>query len=148
MSLAVMLLPHSVCVEWATSWIRLFPESAMYSWVLFAQTTDVGPVRNADVAGPRFPDVPAVPFTFPATVYRSLAVIVMPHWLPPLLAASTTRLLPVSAIYRSPAELVPIPSGVVSREDPKAVPLPDRPADPRLSPATVYMSQAVMDWFH
>ena len=57
----------------------------------------------------------------PAIVYTSPAVIEMPHWVPDATGISTTRLLPVSAMYRSPAESNARPCRLVS-SGPRPVP--------------------------
>ncbi len=68
MSFAVIDTPNSVCDVRATSWILLFPESAMYSCWDEVAATDSGKNSSADVAFPPSPDLPYAPVTLPATV--------------------------------------------------------------------------------
>ena len=67
----------------------------------------------------------------------------MPHWVPDEADTSTIRLLPVSAIYMSPAEENVIADGMSSSVDGDptelfaATPFPDTPHEPDVLPATV-----------
>src|SRR6266566_5952633 len=152
MSLAVIGWPHSVPPDAATSWIRLFCQSAMYrspAWLPAPKWMLAGSFSPAEGAGPPSPLAPHEPVT-PATVYRSPAVIAMPHWVPVVAAISTTRQLFVSAMYR-PEELTATPPGWFSRVCAAGVPFASPVKFGRYPaglPATVYTSPAVIEIPH
>ena len=68
MLFAVIVWPHSVWPDRATSRISLFAVSAMYSWPPLSAWTKYGSLSLADVAVLPFPDEPDAPVTLPATV--------------------------------------------------------------------------------
>jgi hypothetical protein len=84
-----------------------------------------GDSSPAEVAGPLLPD--STPEPFPAIVVMS-----------PLDAlTSRIRLLPWSAMNKSPAESTAMPGGVFSSADLAAPPSPENPPSPYFDPATV-----------
>ena len=62
-----------------------------------------GRFKQRGSSGPAVAGVPAGPDGLPATVDMSPAVMAWPHWVPLAAVTSWIRLLPVSAMYRSPA---------------------------------------------
>src|ERR1022692_24165 len=150
MSPIAMDWPHSVCAVRATSWTVLLPQSAMYNCWPLPDHRPVGSVRSAAVATTPLPPEPAAPVALPATVYMSNAVNagVIPHWAPLAAGTSWTRLLPESAMYRSPAVLSVTASGLFNLAEVAALPSPVTPDVPAELPAIVYTSPAVMVWFH
>ncbi len=113
--------------EATTFWTRLLPVSAMYRSPAPLSATPPGAFSSAAVAAPPSPDSPLTPAALPATV----------EIVPEAAATFWTRLLPVSAIYRSPPVLSVIPAGDFSSAAVAAPPSPEDPELPDALPATV-----------
>src|SRR6266851_3249426 len=88
---AAIMMPNWVPPALATSWTRLLFVSAMYTSPAPLSATPPGAFSSAAVAAPPSPDSPLTPAALPATV----------EIVPEAAATFWTRLLPVSAIYRS-----------------------------------------------
>src|SRR5216683_5728333 len=124
---AAIMMPNWVPPALATSWTRLLFVSAMYTSPAPLTVTPAGPFSSADVAGPPSPVWPLVPVALPAKV----------EMIPDEATTFWTRLLPVSAMYRSPAPLSATPPGAFSSAAVAAPPSPDSPLTPAALPATV-----------
>src|SRR6266851_3426667 len=124
---AAIMMPNWVPPALATSWTRLLFVSAMYTSPAPLTVTPAGPFSSADVAGPPSPVWPLVPVALPAKV----------EMIPDEATTFWTRLLPVSAMYRSPAVLSAIPPGDFSSAAVAAPPSPEDPELPDALPATV-----------
>src|SRR6266851_5705592 len=124
---AAIMMPNWVPPALATSWTRLLLLSAMYSSPAPLTVTPAGPFSSADVAGPPSPVWPLVPVALPAKV----------EMIPDEAATFGIRLLPVSAMYRSPAALSVTPPGAFSSAAVGPPPFPDYPELPDALPAMV-----------
>src|SRR5216683_778076 len=124
---AAIMMPNWVPPALATSWTRLLFVSAMYTSPAPLSATPPGAFSSAAVAAPPSPDSPLTPAALPATV----------EIVPEAAATFWTRLLPVSAIYRSPPVLSVIPAGDFSSAAVAAPPSPEDPELPDALPATV-----------
>ncbi len=108
-----------------TSRTRLLLASAMKRLPAASTATPVGEYSSALVAGPPSPERPKAPL--PATVLMT-----------PAGDTSRTRLLPWSAMKRSPAASTANPTGLPARLSSAAVAGPPSPLKPRVPlPATV-----------
>src|SRR5216684_2756434 len=124
---AAIMMPNWVPPALATSWTRLLFVSAMYTSPAPLTVTPAGPFSSADVAGPPSPVWPLVPVALPAKV----------EMIPDEATTFWTRLLPVSAMYRSPPALSVTPAGDFSSAAVAAPPSPEDPELPDALPATV-----------
>src|SRR5450756_2084840 len=72
--------PHWVPLPAVTSWMRLFPESAMYRSPALPMLMPHGSFRYPEVAISPSHRHPACPLACPAIVYTSPPVIAIPYW--------------------------------------------------------------------
>src|SRR5450756_146115 len=148
MSFTAIALPHRVAAVFAISCTRLLPASAMITSPEESTVTPAGLDRKAALAAAPSPAMPAVPAELPAIVYTSLAVRASPHWVPPAAATSWRRLLPPSAMNRSPAESNASAPGPFRNPADACPPSPPDPDVPTSLPATVDILSMVSDTPH
>src|SRR5450756_2618561 len=102
-----------------------------------------GLFSSAADAAPPSPVYPEVAYWLPAIVYMNPADMDTPRWVPVLAGTSWMRLLPESAMYRSPALSMLMPHGSFRYPEVAISPSHWHPACPLACPAIVYPAPAV-----